>query len=72
MIARYGAGARWLNDRHPGVAPRWPLLGGLVGAARDVGGLLARGRLEPAVFRAIDGLGLVAHNLGYRAPNELR
>ena len=72
MIARYGAGARWLNERHPGVAPRWPLLGGLGGAARDVGGLLARGRLEPAVFRAIDGLGLVAHNLGYRAPNQLR
>jgi len=22
MIARYGAGARWLNERHPGVAPR--------------------------------------------------
>ena len=56
MIARYGAGARWLNERHPGVAPRWPLLGRLVGAARDVGGLLARGRLEPAVFRAIDRL----------------
>ena len=39
MIARYGAGARWLNERHPGVAPRWPLLGGLGGAARDVGGV---------------------------------
>jgi GT2 family glycosyltransferase len=72
MIARYGAGARWLNERHPGAAPRWPLLGGLVGTARDIGALLARGRLEPALFRAIDGLGLVAHNLGYRAPNELR
>jgi GT2 family glycosyltransferase len=72
MIARYGAGARWLNERHPGVAPRWPLRAGLAGAARDVGALLARRRLEPAAFRAIDGLGLIAHNVGYRAPNELR
>ena len=25
MVARYGAGSRWLNERHPGVAPHWPL-----------------------------------------------
>ena len=25
MIARYGAGARWLNERYPGSSPRWPL-----------------------------------------------
>lgn len=72
MIARYGAGARWLNERHPGSAPRWPLGAGLAQAGRDIARLLATGRLEPAAFRAIDGLGLVAHNLGYRAPNELR
>jgi len=72
MIARYGAGARWLNERHPGSAPRWPLGAGLAGATRDIAALLARGRLEPAAFRAIDGLGLVAHNVGYRSPNELR
>ena len=69
MIARYGAGSRWLNERHPGVAPHWPLLGGLLGSARDVAGHLARGRVEPAAFRALDGLGLVAHNVGYRASN---
>ena len=67
MIARYGAGSRWLNERHPGVAPHWPLLGGLLGSARDVAGHLARGRVEPAAFRALDGLGLVAHTVGYRA-----
>lgn len=71
MIARYGAGARWLNERHPGAAPRWPLVPGLVGTARDVTGLLVRGRVEPAAFRTLDGLGLVAHNLGYRASNEV-
>ena len=26
MIARYGAGSRWLNERHPGAAPHWPLV----------------------------------------------
>jgi GT2 family glycosyltransferase len=69
-IARYAAGSRWLNDRHPGSAPRWPLVHGLIGTAWDIGGHLAHGRLEPAAFRAIDGLGLVAHNVGYRASND--
>jgi glycosyltransferase involved in cell wall biosynthesis len=71
MIARYGAGSRWLNERHPGAAPCWPLVPGLVGTARDVSDHLVHGRLEPAAFRALDGLGLVAHNLGYRASNEV-
>ncbi|MFI5121362.1 MAG: glycosyltransferase [Vicinamibacteria bacterium] len=71
MIARYGAGSRWLNERHPGTAPRWPLVHGLVGTTWDVGAHLVRGRLEPAAFRVLDGLGLVAHNLGYRASNEV-
>lgn len=71
MIARYGAGSRWLNERHPGVAPRWPLFHGLVGSAWDVADHALHGRLEPAAFRAIDGIGLVAHNLGYRASNEV-
>jgi hypothetical protein len=70
MIARYGAGARWLNERHPGSSPRWPLLRGLAGTATDVGRLLTRRRLEPALFRAVDGMGLVAHNVGYRASNR--
>jgi glycosyltransferase involved in cell wall biosynthesis len=70
MIARYGAGAQWLNQRHPGSSPRWPLLPGLIGTVFDVGRLLARRRLEPALFRAVDGIGLVAHNVGYRASNR--
>ncbi len=70
MIARYGAGARWLNERYPGTAPRWPLLAGLRGAARDAAALAVRGRLESALFRGVDGLGLIAHNVGYLASNR--
>jgi Glycosyltransferase like family 2 len=69
-FARYGAGAHWLNVRHPGCSPRWPLAGGLAGAARDVARLMARRHREAALFRALDGLGLVAHNLGYLTGNE--
>ena len=71
MIARYGAGARWLDERH-GVSPRWPLVPGVIGSGRDVALNLARGRLEEASFRAFDALGLLAHNLGYRASNAAR
>jgi GT2 family glycosyltransferase len=70
MVARYGAGSSWLNERRPGSAPRWPLIS-LVGTGRDIAGHLVRGRYEPALFRAIDGLGLIAHNVGYRASNEV-
>ena len=70
MVARYGAGARWLNERYPGSSPRWPLARGLGGAARDVARLAIQGRLESALFRGVDGLGLIAHNLGYLASNR--
>lgn len=72
MIARYGAGARWLNERYSGSSPRWPLVRGLAGTAADVGKLAARRRFEPALFRAVDGLGLIAHNVGYLASNRVR
>ena len=72
MVARYGAGSRWLNERHPGVAPQWPLVAGLAESARDVAANLLRGRLEPAAFRALDGIGLVAHTVGYRTSNQAR
>jgi GT2 family glycosyltransferase len=70
MVARYGAGARWLNERYPGSSPRWPLVRGLRGAVRDTAALAIRGRLESALFRVVDGLGLIAHNFGYRASNR--
>lgn len=71
-MARYGAGARWLNRRYPGSSPRWSLGRGLGGATRDAAGAAAQGRWEPALYRSIDGLGLIAHNLGYLSGNELR
>ena len=70
MIARYGAGARWLNERHPGSSPA------LAPSARaDRDGRRCRQaprarRLEAALFRAVDGIGLIAHNVGYRASNR--
>lgn len=70
-MARYGAGARWLNRRYPGSSGRWPLGKGLRGATLDAAREVARGRWEPAVFRGIDGLGLVAHNLGYLSGNDV-
>jgi glycosyltransferase involved in cell wall biosynthesis len=71
-IARYGAGSRWLNERHPGSSPRWPLSRALAGALADALANGARGRREAATFRAIDGLGLIAHNAGYRSSNAAR
>jgi GT2 family glycosyltransferase len=69
MIARYGAGARWLNERYPGSSPRWRLIPGLAGAALDIGRLGCQGQFEEARFRALDGLGLIAHNIGYATGN---
>ena len=69
-IARYGAGSRWLNRRYPGSSPRWPLRGGLTVAAREAAAHVVQGELESALFRAIDCLGLIAHNLGYVSDNS--
>jgi GT2 family glycosyltransferase len=71
-IARYAAGSRWLNRRYPGHSPRWPLTRQLALSARDAGLLSIRGRREEAAFRALDGLGLVAHNVGYMTGNSAR
>ncbi|MDQ3573273.1 MAG: glycosyltransferase family 2 protein [Actinomycetota bacterium] len=71
-IARYAAGARWLNERYPGTAPAWPLVPGLVHCTRDIAADLARRRFEHAAFRGIDALGLFAHTIGYRQSNSAR
>jgi len=68
-IARYGAGARWLNERYPGTAPRWPLVHGLVLCARDITVDLVHLRLERAAFRGVDALGMFAHVIGYSRSN---
>jgi glycosyltransferase involved in cell wall biosynthesis len=71
-FTRYGAGARWLNDRHHGVSPRWPLSRQFAIAWRDAARDVVRGEREEAAFRAIDALGLVAHNIGYISSNSAR
>jgi len=68
-VARYGAGAHWLNERYPGSSPPWPLRLGLASVARDVVGHVRAGRIEDAAFRGIDGVGLVAHRIGYVTAN---
>ena len=68
-IARYAAGARWLNDRYPGTAPRWPLAHGLALCGRDIALDLARLRFERAAFRGVDALGMFAHVIGYSRSN---
>jgi GT2 family glycosyltransferase len=68
-IARYAAGARWLNERYPGTAPAWPLVPGLVHCGKDIAGDLARRRFEEAAFRSVDALGMFAHTIGYRRSN---
>ncbi len=68
-IARYAAGARWLNERYPGTAPRWPLVHGLALCGRDIALDLARLRFERAAFRGVDALGMFAHVIGYRRSN---
>jgi GT2 family glycosyltransferase len=70
MLARYGAGASWINRRYAGASPRWPLLPGLAGSARDIGANAIRGRFDEAIFRSIDAIGLVAYNVGYARGNE--
>jgi len=69
QISRYAAGARWLDTRHPGSSPQWPLVPGLIGSGRDIAANLVRGRLDEATYRAIDGIGLLAHAIGYRRSN---
>jgi GT2 family glycosyltransferase len=72
MVARYGSGSAWLNERHPGVAPRWPLSPWELGrSAVDAVRHAAGGRLDQSIFRLLDACGLVAHNVGYRRSNEV-
>ena len=72
MLARYGAGASWLNRRYPGSSPRWPLSPyELVRSGIDSARHTVAGDRDEAVFRLVDALGLVAHNVGYRSANEI-
>ncbi len=73
MLARYGAGSSWLNERYPGSSPRWPLSAfELARSGFDSLRHTAGGNRDEAAFRIVDALGLVAHNVGYRSRNEVR
>ena len=72
---RVGAGARWLEERYPGFAPRrplWRVLGG--DAKRLVAGVaaMARGGGDPALVRTFDALQDAAFQIGWRLPNRAR
>ena len=70
-IARYAAGARWLNERYPGTAPAWPLVPGPRSIAARTSRATWRGRrFEEAAFRSVDALGMFAHTIGYRRSND--
>ena len=69
IVARYAAGARWLDERYPGIAPRWPLWPEVARAVGDAADRWAAGDLDEAKFRLIDGMSLVAHNIGYSSGN---
>jgi hypothetical protein len=72
MLARYGAGASWLNRRYPGSSPRWPLSPyELARSGFDAARHAIAGDRDQAAFRLVDALGLVAHNVGYRSANEI-
>jgi GT2 family glycosyltransferase len=72
MLVRYGAGAAWINRRYPGASPRWGLIPGLTGSARDVALGLVKRRPTEALYRAIDALGLIAYTVGYNRSNKAR
>jgi mycofactocin glycosyltransferase len=72
MLARYGAGASWLDRRYPGSSPRWPLSPyELARSGFDAARHTVAGDRDEAAFRLVDALGLVAHNVGYRSANEI-
>src|SRR5689334_156692 len=71
--ARMGAGAAWLEERHPGSFPpkRWPglLAWGAASIAR-AGAAAARGDRDGALLKAIDPLTAWAFELGRCLPND--
>jgi GT2 family glycosyltransferase len=71
--ARVGAGARWLEERYPGFAPRRSLVRTVGGNARLLlrGALAAvRGRREDAIAATLQGLTDAAFQVGWRLRND--
>lgn len=64
---RYGPGQAWLEERFPGAAPRPPLAREVARALAGVTVWTARGQLESAAFKGLDGLWAAAYAWGYYA-----
>ena len=75
QYVRYGSGAQWLRERHPGYSPpqrfrsiaHW-----LAAASARAPWLVARGQRDEAAGRLLDSLVVLAHELGRLVPNEVR
>jgi hypothetical protein len=67
--ARYGAGAAWLQDQHPGARPAPRPLRGMARSVAAALGAVVRGRGREAGLQLIDALGYGAHALGSRRSN---
>lgn len=68
QFARYGAGGAWAARRHPGYRPK-SVPRELLRAVAGVGWWTARGQLERALFKAIDGVVVVAGAVGWLMGN---
>jgi len=64
--ARVGAGARWLEERYPGFAPRRPLARSVAGDLRRA----TRAARDRAPLDALQALGDAAFQIGWRLPNR--
>jgi len=70
--ARMGAGAAWVNDRHPGSFPPRRLVGLTAWSAGSLARALAssvRGRRDEAILASLNPLTVWAFELGRRLPN---
>lgn len=67
--SRYGGGAAWLAQQHPGVRPVARPVRGAVRSLIGSAGMAVRGHGEEAAFLAIDSLGYLAHAAGSRSSN---
>jgi GT2 family glycosyltransferase len=70
QMARYSAAIAWQERRLPGSAPRPRVLRGMARAGAGVAGWLVLRRPERALFKAIDGLVVVAEGLGHLLSND--
>lgn len=73
--ARVGAGARWLDERHPGFASSRPLPRAAAGTVRELGRavwLIARGRRRSGQLKAVSAVAELAFHVGWRLPNRPR